>query len=130
MMIKPLRSMIGSYGKLKRNVPKEVSDRIAQDLIRRGKAVPFAPEEASPGGAQNPLSDPAAPTGGQTGVVPASSSSPEDQVPETQTSTASERAPDASSSTTDGGSQDGQTSSTDATSPGGKSTKASRSSKD
>lgn len=80
MQIKPLRSMMGDYGSLKRGRIAEVPDHIAQQLVKRGIAVPV---QAGKGAAANA---PVRPTrqapyrrGGQTGEMKPSRSSPADQ---------------------------------------------------
>lgn len=75
MQIKPLRSMYGSYGHLRRNVVAQVPDHIAQQLVKRGVAVPVQGKEAAKSAPARP--QPAkGQRGGQTGAAKPSSSSP------------------------------------------------------
>lgn len=73
MKINPLRGMMGDYGSLKRGVVADVPDNVAEQLIKRGVAVPA---EAAEKAAAHP---PAGPTGGPTGKGKPSSSSPADR---------------------------------------------------
>lgn len=68
MRIKPLRSMVGDYGKLPRGVIVDVPDHYAQQLIKRGTAVPV--QGAAGTAPTRPLG-----TGGPTGAGTTSSSS-------------------------------------------------------
>lgn len=86
MRIKPLRSMYGSYGSIRRNVPANVPDHIAQQLVKRGVAVPVKGEEAAKSASARPS------TGGQTGKAKQSSSSPAGQASKTSPSTKSKGA--------------------------------------
>lgn len=80
MKINPLRGMMGDYGSLKRGVVADVPDNVAEQLIKRGVAVPA---EAAGTAAAHP---PAGPTGGRTGKGKPSSSSPEAQASAKSTS--------------------------------------------
>lgn len=79
MQIKPLRSMVGSYGRIRRGVLIDVPDRIARDLIRRGKAVGMGTGAEAGPAAANPSSGQGGPSGGPAGKATTSSSSPADQ---------------------------------------------------
>ena len=80
MKIKPLRSMVGDYGSLKRNVIATVPDHVAQQLVRRGVAVPVQASEAkeAAGKAATRPSSREEPSrhGGRTGATKSLSSSP------------------------------------------------------
>lgn len=80
MFIKPLRSMVGDFGSLKRNQPKEVPDHIGQRLVDRGRAVLYTPPGAEAGKtpSENPQGSPA---GGPDGPAKQSSSSPAGRAP-------------------------------------------------
>lgn len=81
MKINPLRGMTGDYGSLKRGVVADIPDNVAEQLIKRGVAVPVA--EAAGTAVTHP---PAAPTGGRAGKGKPSSSSPEAQASAKSTS--------------------------------------------
>lgn len=80
MKIKPLRSMVGDYGSLKRHVVATIPDHVAQQLVKRGVAVPVQAsegKEAAGKAAARPSSAvEASRHGGRTGETKPSSSSP------------------------------------------------------
>lgn len=73
MWIKPLRSMVGDYGRLRRNKPANIDKHLADKLIEKGLAVPSkAPakgkSDGAKGGGQKPANpSKAAQDGGKTG---------------------------------------------------------------
>jgi len=95
VLINPLRSMVGDYGALRRGVPREIPDMIAQRLIKAGRAervqadtgaaapakTKTAPKEKtapkSKGAAKSATTNPpiTSPDGGQTGDATQSLSS-------------------------------------------------------
>lgn len=77
MQIKPLRSMVGAYGKVKKGVIATVPDHIAKQLIKRGVAVPIQAVEG--GGKALPRPPKRSRSGGRTGGAKQSSSSAADQ---------------------------------------------------
>lgn len=83
MQIKPLRSMVGSYGSIRRGVVANIPDHIAQQLVKRGVAVPVQGEkekEAARSAPARPSSaEKASPNGGPTGKGKRSSSSAGDR---------------------------------------------------
>lgn len=92
MKIKPLRSMVGSYGSIRKGVVATIPDHIAQQLVKRGVAVPVQGKEAAKSAPARPRADQGAPTGGQSGKMKQSSSSPADQASKTSPSTPSKGA--------------------------------------
>ena len=79
MKIKPLRGMVGEYGQLHRNRVANVPDHIAQQLVKRGVAIPVQSAASNKGGAAKKASanpPKASRTGGQTGETKRSPSSP------------------------------------------------------
>ncbi|WP_320176633.1 hypothetical protein [Roseovarius pacificus] len=103
MQIKPLRSMVGSYGRLRRNRPASIDDHIAEKLISKGLAVPYHEGEAAGMAPVNPTGSANARTGGKTGVEKPSSSSQAGRVQKTSRSTSQNGARASSQSTKDGG---------------------------
>lgn len=85
MQIKPLRSMVGNYGKLRRGVIATLDDHIAQQLVKRGVAVPVQAEEGAEKATARPSKT--ARNGGQTGKGKPSSSSPAGQASKASRST-------------------------------------------
>lgn len=83
MKIKPLRSMVGTYGRIRRGNEVEIPDHIAQQLVKRGVAVPVQGKGGAGKASARPSRPPA---GGRTGGVKRSSSSQEDQARETSQS--------------------------------------------
>lgn len=76
MWIKPLRSMVGSYGKVRRGVPANVEKHLADRLIAKGLAVPHAGAAAKPEGGEGRENPPKAThRGGKTGKAKLSRSS-------------------------------------------------------
>lgn len=104
MWIIPLRSMVGTYGSVRRNRPVEIDDHIAERLIAKGRAVPMSPPVAVRGKTKKKPSPPGktGQTGGRTGKGKRSPSSAADPAPAPQTSISSEGAPEQSQSTTPG----------------------------
>lgn len=89
MYIKPLRSMHGSYGTIRRGVPVDLDDHIALELIRRGRAIPAVlAKEAAKSAPQHPSQ--ARRPGSRTGAAKRSSSSQEDRPSRTRRSKKSE----------------------------------------
>lgn len=82
MQIKPLRSMYGSYGSIRRGVIANIPDHIAQQLVKRGVAVPV--QEVAKNAPAHPRKQ--RPSGSQTGGAKQSSSSPADQASKTSPS--------------------------------------------
>jgi hypothetical protein len=90
MLVKPLRSMVGDYGHIKRDVPVELDDITAKRLIDAGRVVPLdgkipaaasRPQSSTQKGA--PLNPPEPRrTGGQTGAGKSSSVSEAGQAPQ------------------------------------------------
>lgn len=82
MQITPLRGMVGKYGRLQRNRPAIVDKETAEQLIKKGLAVPTPKAGAKdvPG-----KSSTKSRTGGRTGKAKPSSSSPADPAPESKT---------------------------------------------
>lgn len=76
MKVKPLRSMIGSYGRIRRGSVVEIPDHIAQQLVKRGVAVPAKGKEGAGKASARPSKPPA---GGPNGRAKQSSSSQEDR---------------------------------------------------
>lgn len=77
MWIKPLRSMVGTYGRLHRNTPANLEASIAEKLVAKGLAVPHSADSK---GAAKPANPPkAARSGGKTGQAKPSRSSQADQ---------------------------------------------------
>lgn len=99
MHIKPLRSMVGSYGRLRRNVPANIDDIVARKLIARGLAVPV--EEAAGTAPVDPTGGGQSRRGGRAGKGKRSSSSAADRAPATTTSGSDVTTPGSSPSTTD-----------------------------
>lgn len=89
MYIKPLRSMHGSYGTIRRGVLVDLDDHIALELIRRGRAIPadLAKEDAK-SAPQHPSQ--VRQPGSRTGAAKRSSSSQEDRPSGTRRSKKSE----------------------------------------
>lgn len=93
MQIKPLRSMVGSYGSIRKGVVATIPDHIAQQLVKRGVAVPVQGKEAAKSASARPRSDTdQPPAGGRAGAAKQSSSSPGDQASKTSPSTKSKGA--------------------------------------
>ena len=88
MHIKPLRSMYGSYGSIRRGMIADVPDHIARQLIKRGVAVPVQGKEAAKLAPQHPSQ--ARQPGSRTGEAKPSSSSQEDRPSGTRRSKKSE----------------------------------------
>jgi len=85
MQIKPLRSMVGSYGKIRKGIEATVDDHIAQQLVRRGVAVPAQTGEGAKQASARPSKD--ARHGGRTGGGKQSSSLPGGQASKASRST-------------------------------------------
>jgi hypothetical protein len=84
MQIKPLRSMVGSYGSIRKGVIATVPDHIAQQLVKRGVAVPVqAGKDAGAAKSAPTRPSKASQNGGRTGAAKRSSSSPADPAQET-----------------------------------------------
>ena len=80
MWIKPLRSMVGTYGQVRRGVPANIDKHLADQLVAKGLAVPHVKKaDDDKGGDVKPNPPKAAPRGGKTGAKKPSQSSPEGQ---------------------------------------------------
>jgi len=89
MYIKPLRSMHGSYGTIRRGVLVDIDDHIALALIRRGRAIPAdLAKEAAKLAPEHPSQERR--PGSRTGAAKRSSSSQEDRPSRTRRSKKSE----------------------------------------
>lgn len=82
MRIRPLKSVTGDYGSLRRGRIAEVEDHLAERLIRKGLAVPYVTEAAGTATENPRQSGRDIPAGGQTGKAKQSASLQADPAPE------------------------------------------------
>lgn len=92
MQIKPLRSMYGNSGNLRKGVIVDLPERTAQQLVKRGLAVPVQGKEGAKTATARPSSKEKSPTGGQRGKAKQSPSSQADQASKASASKNSEGA--------------------------------------